>query len=47
MRTETIECKSRATAKKRATWACRIVKVVGGYKCFEYESDYQAWKRQK
>jgi hypothetical protein len=42
-----IETTSRRQAVKQAPWACRIVKVCGGYLAFEYEADYQTWKRQK
>lgn len=41
------ECKSRTTAKNRNPWARRIVKVCGGFMCFEAENDYNMWKNQK
>lgn len=47
MRQEMIECKTRETAKRRAPWAAKIVKVEGGYMAFESVNDYETWKRQK
>lgn len=47
MRIETIECKSRSTAKRRCPWAARIVKVWEGYKCFESVEDARIFKGQK
>ena len=46
MRTETLNCNSRATAKRRCPWAAVIVKVEGGYRCFESVTDYRIWKKQ-
>jgi hypothetical protein len=46
MRKVFIECKSRSTAKNRATWAAKIIKVCGGYMAFESVADYQIWKNQ-
>lgn len=47
MRTEFIECKCRKTAWRRAPWACKITKVVGGFLAFESESDFDMWINQK
>ena len=47
MRTQTVECKYRYQAVKECPWASRIVKVTGGYKCFESIEDYNTWKNQK
>ena len=47
MRKQTIDCKSRQTAKKRVPWASRIAKVEGGFIAWESETDYQIWKKQK
>jgi hypothetical protein len=47
MRKELIICKTRKTAVKRAAWACKIVKVEGGYMAFESWDDYKVWKNQK
>ena len=34
-------------AKKTCPWACKIVKVIDGYKCFESWEDLKIWKNQK
>jgi hypothetical protein len=47
MRIETVDCKSRATAKRLCPWAAVIAKVVGGFKCFESVTDYAIWRRQR
>lgn len=47
MRKEFVECKSRATAKRRCVWATVIAKAFGGFYAFESVSDYQTWKNQK
>jgi len=47
MRTVFIECKSRATAKRRCPWAALVVKAEGGYHCFESVADYRIWKGQR
>jgi len=47
MRKELIVCKTRKTAVKRAPWACKVVKVEGGYMAFESWDDYNTWKNQK
>jgi hypothetical protein len=47
MRKEFVECKSRKTAYKRCPWACAVVKVNGGYMCFESATDYDNFKGQK
>lgn len=47
MRTETINAKTAAEAKKQAPWAAKVVKIEGGYKAFESVSDWQTWKNQK
>lgn len=47
MKEKFIECKTRKTAVRRAPWACKIVKVVGGYRAFETWTDYETWKNQK
>jgi len=43
----TLQVASRKEAVNEAPWAAKIVKVEGGYMCFEYISDYQVWKNQK
>ena len=47
MRTGFIETKKRATAKRECPWAEKIVKVEGGYRCWESTQDYKTWKQQK
>lgn len=47
MRTETITCRTRETAKRRTPWACRWLKVWGGWIAFESVSDYETAIRQK
>jgi hypothetical protein len=42
-----IECKSRATAKRRAPWATKIMRVEGGFIAFESFDDYRTAKNQK
>jgi hypothetical protein len=41
-----IQAADRTTAKKACPTATRIIKVDGGYMCFETETDYQTWKQQ-
>ena len=38
---------SRKAAAKECPWAAVIVKVDGGYMCFESADDYKTWKNQK
>jgi len=45
MRTRFIRCRARKTAVKRAPWAEKVSKVVGGYVAFESEEDYRIWKK--
>jgi len=47
MRIEIVETKSRYQAKKKCPWAVKVVKVFGGFKCFESITDYEVWKNQK
>lgn len=37
---------TREEAKKECPWACKIIKVVGGYMCFESWADVEIWKNQ-
>ncbi len=46
MRIVFVECKSRSTAKRLCPWAIKIVKVEGGYHCFESITDYKIWRNQ-
>jgi len=45
--TQFIECACRKTASRRAPWAAKITKVDGGFRAFEYVSDFYVWKNQK
>lgn len=47
MRQEFIQCKSRATAKRRARWASYTLKVCGGFIAFESYRDYYQAKHTK
>lgn len=47
MRQHIIECKTLRTAKRRAPWAAKLVKVYGGWMAFESVTDWEIWKNQK
>ena len=47
MRKESVEAKSKKGALTLCPWACKVVKVEGGYMCFESIVDYKIWKNQK
>ena len=47
MRREFIEVRSRKTAAKRAPWAAKITKVVGGFIAFESYDDWRVWRNQR
>jgi hypothetical protein len=47
MRKQFVECKTKEQAEKECPWAEKIVKVEGGYMCFESSVDYKVWKNQK
>jgi hypothetical protein len=34
-------------ARKLCPWAARVIKVEGGYLCFESETDYLIWRHQQ
>lgn len=40
-------CKSAKTARKLAPWACRVIKVCGGYMAFESNDDAYTWVQQR
>lgn len=42
-----VECKNFSEAFKECPWATDVITVVGGYMCFETETDYEIWKNQK
>jgi hypothetical protein len=45
--TQFIRAETRYQASKECPWAGRIVRVDGGFMCFEHEDDYRTWKRQR
>lgn len=47
MRKSFVQCKTRKQAADECPWASKIVKVEGGYMCFESISDYETWQAQK
>ena len=47
MRTQFVMTTSRATAARECPWAAKIVKVCGGYRCFESVTDYLIWRNQR
>jgi hypothetical protein len=47
MRTQFVQTASRAAAKSACPWASKIVKVDGGYMCFESVADYATWRKQQ
>jgi len=47
MQQQFIEAKTKADAKRICWWAEKIVKVEGGYRCFESYQDYLTWKKQR
>jgi len=47
MRTQFVEGPNRAYALKCCPWAAKIVRVDGGWMCFESVADYQTWKKQQ
>lgn len=47
MRKQFVECSSRSQAAKACPWAAVIIKVDGGYMCFESVNDADTWSAQK
>ena len=47
MQQQFVEAKTKKEAQVKCPWAEVIVKVEGGYMCFESRQDYETWKRQK
>lgn len=47
MRTEFVQTDSRKAAVAHCPWATRIIKVEGGYYCFESVTDFTTWRSQK
>ncbi len=47
MRTQFIQTSSPKKALAECPWAAKLIKVEGGYRCFESVSDYETWRKQK
>ena len=47
MRIETVPALNGGHAFILCPWACKTVKVEGGYMCFESHADFETWKDQK
>ena len=47
MRSQFVEVKTRKEAVAACPWAEKIVKVYGGYYCFESVQDWVTWSKQK
>ncbi|KKN50290.1 hypothetical protein LCGC14_0634420 [marine sediment metagenome] len=47
MREVFLEVKTRRTAVRRAPWACKVLKVDGGYMAWESWANYELWLRTK
>ena len=47
MKQQFVEAKNKKAAQAKCPWAEKIVKVTGGYRCFESAADYKIWKAQK
>lgn len=47
MKKDLLIVKTKKDAMKKAPWACKIVKVTGGYMAFESWDDFETWKNQK
>ena len=47
MRIQFVQTGSRKQAAAECPWAAKIVKVDGGYRCFESVADYDTWRKQR
>ena len=47
MRSQFVECKSKTVACKKCPWASVVIRVTGGWLCFESYLDYMMLKNQK
>lgn len=47
MRQKFVQCAKFAEAFEECPWTNEIVRVYGGFMCFESESDFQIWNNQK
>lgn len=41
------KCGVKAALDIIAPWACKIVRVCGGYQAFESVTDFEIWRKQK
>lgn len=46
MRKQFVECGSFSEAYDECPWANEVIKVYGGFQCFESLNDYVIWKMQ-
>jgi hypothetical protein len=46
MRKKFVQTTKRSDAERECWWAAFIVKVEGGYWCFESYADYRTWRQQ-
>jgi hypothetical protein len=47
MQTQFVQTDTRKAAANACPWAAVIVKVCGGYMCFESRADYATWRGQQ
>ena len=47
MKQQFVNAQTREEAAKTCPWAEKIVKVTGGFLCFESAQDYEMWKNQR
>ena len=47
MRKQFVMGTSRRQAAAECPWAAKIVKVEGGYMCFESAAEYESWRQQR
>jgi hypothetical protein len=47
MRQAFIQCETKGQALEECPWACEVIEVAGGYRCFESVVDAQVWRAQK
>jgi hypothetical protein len=47
MRKQFVACKDRRTAFRRCPWTAVLIKVDGGFMCFESFNDWRIWDRNR
>jgi hypothetical protein len=47
MRTQFCEVETKEEAEEMCPWACEIIEVEGGWKCFESADEAATWENQK